>query len=93
MSIARSPVGVWSPLTPTSSPSADTSTFSLRRRGGSCGATPLGDLLAARDHLGGQAGDAALVIFARGFEGELVKRAGDGGVTLISAADLFAEPR
>jgi AAA+ ATPase superfamily predicted ATPase len=53
----------------------------------------LRDLFAARDHLGSRAENAALVIFARGFEGELVKRAAEGDVTLVSAADLFAEPR
>jgi AAA+ ATPase superfamily predicted ATPase len=53
----------------------------------------LGALLAARDYLGSRAENAALVIFARGFDAELVKRAGEGGVTLVSATDLFAEPR
>ena len=53
----------------------------------------LGDLLAARDHLGSRAANAALVLFARGFERELVERAAEAGVTLVTAADLFAEPR
>lgn len=53
----------------------------------------LGDLLAARDHLGTRATNAALVLFARGFERDLVERAAEAGATLVTAADLFAEPR
>ena len=49
--------------------------------------------LAARDHLGSRAANAALVLFARGFERELVERAAEAGATLVTAADLFAEPR
>jgi hypothetical protein len=47
----------------------------------------------SRDHLGNRAGNAAVVTFARGFEDELVKRAAEAGVTLVSAADLFTPLR
>jgi uncharacterized protein len=50
----------------------------------------LGDLLTARDRLGGRAATASLVIFARGFETDLVERAENEGVTLVSADRLFA---
>jgi uncharacterized protein len=50
----------------------------------------LGELLAARDRLGGAAANASLAIFARGFESELSKRAEEEDVMLISADRLFA---
>jgi AAA+ ATPase superfamily predicted ATPase len=49
----------------------------------------LGDLLAAREHLGGRATRAALVIFARGFDQQLVTRAAENDVTLVGIDDLF----
>lgn len=52
-------------------------------------ASVLDELLAARDHLGGRAAQAALAIFARGFDRELRDRAAEQRVTLVSAADLF----
>jgi AAA+ ATPase superfamily predicted ATPase len=50
----------------------------------------LGDLLAARAHLGGTATNASLVLFARGFSDEIVQRATHERVELVSAADLFS---
>jgi len=73
------------------------SVTSLRQRnfsaafGHSSRATPtdaLGTLLAHRDELPRAAG-ARLAIFARGFEPELERRAGEEGVALIGAEDLF----
>lgn len=52
-------------------------------------ASALGDLLAARDQLGGRAARAALVIFARGFDQQLVRRATEHDVTLVGIDDLF----
>jgi hypothetical protein len=50
-------------------------------------------LLAVRDQLGGEAGNAAPVIFAGGFEGAHIEPSAEEGVTLVPAADLVAEPR
>ncbi len=50
----------------------------------------LGDLLAARDHLGGRAAYAALIIFARGFDRQLVNRAAEEDVMLVASDEQFA---
>ncbi len=50
----------------------------------------VGKLLEHRDFLGARAGRAKLMIFARGFAPQLVERARDEDVTLISAEALFA---
>lgn len=42
-----------------------------------------------RERLGTAAGGATLAIFARGFTPQLVRKADDEGVLLVSAADLF----
>lgn len=47
------------------------------------------ELLDHRDHLGGKAATAQLVLFARGFRDDAVKRAEEGGVTLVRTAELF----
>jgi hypothetical protein len=49
----------------------------------------LGELLAARDHLGGRATHAKLIIFARGFDQRLIEQAALEDVTLIPAHQLF----
>lgn len=57
------------------------------------GTSALGDLLAAQERLGAPARNARLAIFARGFDPKLAKRAGEEGVALISADDLFSKRR
>ena len=50
----------------------------------------LGRLLDHRDRLGTRAADAQLVIFARGFDRLLIRRAGQEGVKLVAAEGLFS---
>jgi len=52
-------------------------------------ATAVGKLLSHRDHLGGPARKANLVVFARGFAADAEKKAEDEDVTLITASQLF----
>jgi len=47
-------------------------------------------LLDHRDRLGTRAADAQLVIFARGFDRLLIRRAGQEGVKLVAAEGLFS---
>lgn len=52
-------------------------------------ASAIGELLDHRDHLGGKASTAQLVLFARGFKDDAIERAEEEGITLVRAVDLF----